>query len=82
MIQFKVEESSLVVSISGSYPVSTYTWNAPIQCSSKAYALLLQENFNTAMQNKLENIRKEAYNQGWKNAKAKTFKNKWFSCLW
>lgn len=82
MIEFKVDETAVVLDVHACYPLSTTFWSLRLECASKSYAFLLRENLYRNMTNKLEAIRKEAYNQGWKDAKAKTRKRDWFRSLW
>lgn len=45
-------------------------------------AQLLLNQLDKHLRNNLEAIRKEAYEQGWKDAKAKRKKKTWFSSWW
>jgi hypothetical protein len=45
-------------------------------------AELLKRQFQKKLSDELEAIRREAYNQGWKDAKAKTKKQTWFTGWW
>jgi len=46
------------------------------------HAELLNQAFNKRMEAKLEQIRREAYNQGWKDKSAHRKKETWFSKWW
>lgn len=48
----------------------------------EAYAGLLSAALQTRMVDQLERIRREAYEQGWKDAKAKTVRRKHFRMGW
>lgn len=52
-----------------------FKWGA----SSEVCSSLLTKHAETALSDRLKEIRKEAYNQGWKDAKAKTKKKEWFN---
>lgn len=52
----------------------TFSWNA----SGDDYAQLLVNQFNESLENRLKKIREDSYEQGWKDAKAKTRKQTWF----
>lgn len=81
MIGFKRE--GVGVKIEVCIPVPTYedrvyttTWNA----GSEAYADFLTQAFRSELETKLRNIREEAYNRGWRDAKShNTPKDTWFS---
>jgi len=45
-------------------------------------AKLRVRHFDEQLEKKLEAIRREAYAQGWKDAKAKTVRQTWFSRWW
>lgn len=49
-----------------------------IECGSEIYAILLRQKFADRLASRLEQIRHEAYTQGWKDAKAKDAKKEWF----
>ena len=56
---------------------------ATYNCGAEWAAYLLRENINDRMRARLSAIRKEAYEQGWKDAKSKKgAKTAWFSQWW
>jgi hypothetical protein len=56
----------------------SFSWN----CNDEVYAQLLAAQMNKQLGNKLELIRREAYDQGFKDAKAKRAKREWFLRVW
>jgi len=53
------------------------------ECSHDYFAHLMRDSYINHMNRKLEKIRREAYNQGWKDAKSKKVaKNTFFSNWW
>lgn len=61
-----------------STPVFGWTSNFTHQCSCEFDAILLQENINRRLEEKLKSLITEAYNMGNKDAKAKRKKKKEF----
>ena len=60
-----------------------WIFTTQFNCKSDAYAILLAQRMSDDMQNKLESIRREYYNLGWKEAKSKKSpKRTWFSGWW
>lgn len=52
-------------------------------CEDDAYAILLRARIEKDLSDKLEAIRREAYNEGWKDAKSKKVaKRTWFKSWW
>lgn len=51
-----------------------FTWH----CSDEVYADLLVKSFEANLEEKLKKARKESYDQGWKNAKAKQKRETYF----
>jgi hypothetical protein len=80
MIKFKVNEGHLRVEI------ETNIDNKYIFLDWKTgdglYSELLRRQLNNNMNKNLERIREEAYEQGWKDAKAKVKKKDWFYGWW
>lgn len=63
--------------------VLDYTYMSIITCSDDVHAELLTREFNKKLQTQLSTTRKEYYNSGWKEAKAKKKpKETWFSGRW
>lgn len=52
-------------------------WN----CNSEMYAELLSRHINKRLDETIQAIRKEEYERGWKDAKAKKSKANWFSAV-
>jgi hypothetical protein len=58
---------------------STYHFN--FDCGDKHYASLLKNHFDKALRARIENIRQEEYEKGYKDGRAKRAKKSWFSTL-
>jgi len=54
-----------------------FYWN----CNSELYAQLLTQQLNRHLDDRVQAIRKEEYEKGWKDAKAHRTKETWFSPL-
>lgn len=83
MISFKRDGSTVGIAVTVQVPnydgrVYHTQWNA----GGEAYAGFLSAAMNEQMREALRNIRKEAYEQGWKDAKAKRTKENWFGGWW
>jgi hypothetical protein len=61
-----------------------WMWEFTIEtCQDEPYAILLAERMQKDLSKKLEAIRRETYNEGWKDAKAKkSGKKDWFKSWW
>jgi hypothetical protein len=54
-----------------------------LNCSNDLHAELLRRAFDAKLEKELQRIRRNAYNQGWKDAKSKKVpKATWFSKWW
>lgn len=49
------------------------------ECNSELFAELLTNELREKLTERLQAIRQEEYNQGWKHAKAKKAKQNWFA---
>ena len=49
------------------------------ECGSRMYAELLTNQLNNKLHKLIVLVREEEYNKGWKDAKAKRVKSKWFA---
>lgn len=50
-------------------------------CDNKFYAELLTRHFDKILDERIEAVRKEEYDRGYKDGRAKRGKASWFSCL-
>ncbi len=82
MVELSSKDKTVTVKIKGGWPVGDWVWTWSIDVGQEAYALLLVNNMRERMGYELSRIREDAYNEGWKNAKAKTTKRTWFSRCW
>lgn len=80
MIKFTREETKVKVSIESG--VINYTYHLLWNCTDDVYAELLQRQFQNKMEEKLTAIRKEAYEDGYKDGRGKKAKKSWFKCWW
>lgn len=81
MIQIEIKETKVRVIVDTKYPIeSRYVFS--FDTGNADFAALLAENMNEKMRNDLEKIRRDTYEQGWKDAKAKKAKERYFSRMW
>lgn len=81
MINITREGTQVKVEIKSSYPL-TKTYLFYWECGREDFAMLLRDNLQGSMNKALERLKTQAYNEGWKHAKAKTKKTTWFSGWW
>lgn len=80
MITFKREGSVVICKVEMDMPYwDTRIYHFRWETGSDVCSSLLTQHARTTLSDKLRAIRKEAYNRGWKDAKAKTKKEEWFS---
>jgi len=78
MMQFQQSGADIKITINSGVGLFSFTHN----CVHGYLSGLMRDQYERHMQEVLANIRKEAYNQGWKDAKAKTKKATWFRPWW
>lgn len=82
MIKFSRSEKKVFVNIATTMG-NGWWWHLFIECSDEPYAILLKERLEADMERKIESIRRESYEQGWKDAKSKKVAKKtWFNPWW
>lgn len=81
MLKIHTSDEKVVTTISGQYPVSDWGYTFTFNAGSKDYAAMLSHNLRDHLEKSLRTIREHAYNDGWKDAKAKRGKKTWFSGL-
>lgn len=59
-----------------------WTFTTSINCSDEPYAILLKQNMENKMYEELTRIRREAYEQGWKDKSRKQKKQTWWTGRW
>lgn len=59
-----------------------WSYNTSINCNDEPYEILLAQNLRNKMYEGLTQIRKEAYEQGWKDKSRKQRKEDWFAGNW
>ena len=59
-----------------------WTFTTSISCTDEPYAILLMKNMNDKMYEELTRIRREAYEQGWKDKSRKQRKSTWWTGRW
>ena len=82
MVTIEHDGQNVVVKLTGTVPVSGIYWTAKIDVGSKQYAMLLVDNLNTHMRDKLAAARQAAYTDGYLAGKMKKVKLTWFSGRW
>lgn len=82
MIKFLRKGSEITAQIEANVGVERRFFQFTLNLQSEVYACLLRDNFSEKLRNSLKTIREEAYVKGWKDAKAKTAKETWFSGSW
>lgn len=76
MINIFRDDKLVRVTIEGGPLNSTYHFS--FDCGDKHYAELLADRFNEQLWNRVENVRKLEYNQGYKDGRSKKEKKKYF----
>jgi len=83
MIRFYRKDNSVKCEVDLDVPqYESRTFYFYQDCGSPVFAGLLAMAFGTAMQDALEKIRRQAYEEGMRDAKAKTRKRKFFRLSW
>lgn len=82
MMNFSRKGTEVTAEIEANVGVEKRFFTFTINLSDDVYAYMLRENFQTKMSRALQTIREEAYEQGWKAAKAKRARATWFSGQW
>lgn len=81
-IQVLTAGADVVLRITPGYPLGDRFFDLRWGTGSEWGAQLLWQMFDRALGARLEAIRKEAYAQGWRDAKSKKTKRTWFSSGW
>ncbi len=83
MIKFDRKDNTIYCYVSVAIP-GTQTWTYHFSWTSNDVpnAQLLCNALDDALTEKLKQIREDAYNKGWKDAKAKLRKSDWFGGWW
>lgn len=79
MIEIKQNESELVVDLTAGYEAQSSRFSLRFNVGTDWAASLLVWHLRRRLDAHIEATRKEAYAAGWKDAKAKTKKQTWFS---
>ena len=83
MINAKATKDGVTLGIEINIPGhKTWTYNFRWTTNDEAYSQLLTNQINEDVKKNLKVIRREAYNEGWKDAKAKRKKESWFGGWW
>jgi len=80
MITFSRTENQVNVKIESG--IENRVFNLTIECGSIVYAELLDKHLTKMMRDKLEEIRNDAYNQGYDDKKARRPRGDWFPSNW
>lgn len=79
MLEFKRDGSTIEVKVNTSIG---WHYTQTIRCSDEPYAILLTQNLNDHLRSELTRIRREAYEQGWKDKSRKQRKETWWKGTW
>jgi hypothetical protein len=82
MIDISQDGAHLLVTLTGEYPISGTRFTLRWDAGSSWAANLLRYHMDKRMGEQLEALRREAYERGWKDAKAHRTKATWFSSAW
>lgn len=83
MINAKATEDGVTLGIEINIPgFKTWTYSFIWTTNDEAYAQLLTNQIKDDVETTLKIIRREAYHEGWKDAKAKRKKADWFGGWW
>lgn len=83
MISFERKDNQIFTKVKLAIPGTTeWTYTCSFQENDVPTAQLVINAFEDALQEKLRQIRKKSYEQGWSDAKAKRKKCEWFGCWW
>jgi len=78
MITFKRDGSKLKVSVESNLPTTANVYILDWECRDECYAALLLSHFQTQLGDKLQEIRREAYEKGFDDHKKRKQKGEWF----
>lgn len=83
MFTFKRVDTLVQLEVDSNVPVQKNQFLFNWQTNDPCYAELLKDQFSKEMERRLEKIRRESYELGWKEAKSKKCaKRTWFSYWW
>lgn len=81
MFELKRNGSTVTIKVSYHIPFgSDWTSGFEHNCSSENEAQLLYGVLTQVFDDKIIKVRREEYNNGWKDKSSKNTKNTWFSC--
>ncbi len=79
MIKISTEKEVVILELTHGHPVANYTSTFRYVRGNEFDAKLMADNLQKKLKSELEQVRKEAYEQGWSDAKGKRKKEDWFS---
>lgn len=82
MINFTRKGTQVIAEIETDIEIAARCFNLGYTCSDEVYACLLVRNWEKKLRSSLQEIRRRAYDEGWKDSKAKTAKQTWFAGGW
>lgn len=82
MLEISSDKNIITLKILCGYPIGNIWYSPSFTTSDEAYAKLLTHNMRENMHASIADIRRAAYESGWKDAKAKNKKKEWFSRMW
>lgn len=82
MIDITREGTNLVVTLTGNWPIHGMQFSTTWPTGTEWAARLLHEHMTQHFASEMTRIRREAYAQGWKDAKGHKTKETWFLSTW
>lgn len=79
MIRFEQKDSTIRVHVTGKHPATEWAWPFECSVSSAQYATLLFHNLRDSLYERVEAIRRNAYEAGYNDRKKRKPARTWFS---
>jgi len=82
MIDITRDGCEIALVVTPDFPINDLKFSFTYNTGAEWVARLLRANIHQRQMSILTQIRREAYEQGWKDAKAHRTKKSWFSGMW
>lgn len=82
MFNLRRDEDVVAIDVQTGHDANSGVFTLSFRAGTQWAAQLLMTHMRDRMWSKLTDIRQEAYNRGWKDAKAHRTKESWFSGRW
>lgn len=82
MIKIYAEKDKVQIQFEGMWPIAKWYFTASFNTASEPYAALLADNVQTAMQERLKEIKRRAYNRGREDMRRRRKKQTFFCSNW